>query len=421
MDRQRIFKVGYWLGHVSLQYGGIGPYALRVISSLLAEFNPGWHMALLCDADAHEAVSGIISGSKQSATVHRIPSVPVESAAHHGRFGKPVEIINHQSQPEPCDPAPQQHLKAWLEDLRLDLLHFTTPTPPHPQEHVPYAVPPLLETSAPYIVTVHDLQELHFPEYFSPAQRAIRAMHRWKTLDQSRQVIVSYDHVKDDLLKFFRLPPEKIQVCPIPFREIGWPEPTPQASRLYSERYAPRNPFLLYPAQTWPHKNHRRLIQSLEVARQRSGINLKLICTGHTNDFRKELDAQIEALNLGDAIYFTGIVPEDELAWLYRHASLVVIPTEYEAGSFPLMEAIMMGVPVICSDVTSLPETIGDQRFIFSPHDVQAMSDLIQRMLLDVRLREVNIANSKKQATRLRTVNAAAHFYAAYRSSLGLS
>jgi glycosyltransferase involved in cell wall biosynthesis len=85
------------------------------------------------------------------------------------------------------------------------------------------------------------------------------------------------------------------------------------------------------------------------------------------------------------------------LLWLYRNAALVVIPTEYEAGSYPLLEAMMLGAPVICSNVTSLPDAIEDKRFVFDPYDENALAALIQSMLANEPLRADNIANGLRQ------------------------
>ncbi len=297
-------------------------------------------------------------------------------------------------------------------------------SPPFPvREHVPYVVPTLLDVQVPYIVTVHDVQELHFPEYFSPAQRAIRAMHRWKTLDRAGKIIVSFDHVKADLIKYFNLPENKIHVCPIPFNSISLQEPTSAAAQKYNEGYAAWRPYLLYPAQTWRHKNHSLLFEALQrLQLQRQGQkNLRLVCTGGKNDYYSTLEAQLDEMGLRDSVLFTGVVAEDELLWLYRNAAVVTIPTKYEAGSFPLFEAIKQGVPVVCSDVTSLPETIGNRRFVFNPYDAQTLAELILRVVSDARFREENIANSIKQAERFSGINAATYFYAAYRSLMGIN
>ena len=78
----------------------------------------------------------------------------------------------------------------------------------------------------------------------------------------------------------------------------------------------------------------------------------------------------------------------------------------------------MLGSPVICSDVTSLPETIGDRRFVFYPDNTESLTALIFRMLTDTGFQQENLANSGVQAERLRRVNAAAYFYDAYRELL---
>ena len=282
-------------------------------------------------------------------------------------------------------------------------------------QELPHLVPPV-----PFIITMHDVQELHFPENFTPAQRAIRAVQYWKALEKACVVIVSFDHVKQDLIKYFGLPEDKVRVCPIPFREISLPEPTVAAAQSYARHYDHWRPFLLYPAHTWRHKNHLRLFQALrEVRRQRHGQNFKLICTGGIeHHYHAEVVEQVAELGLSDAILFAGIVPEDELRWLYERAALVTIPTKYEAGSFPLYEAMLLGSPVICSHVTSLPETIGDRRFVFDPDDTESLACLIFRMLTDAAFRRENLANSAAQTERLRKVNAAAYFYDAYRQLL---
>lgn len=399
MKNQRGFRVGFWLGDASLEYGGIGPYAFRVLTALVEDHEPGWRIVLLCGSEP---------GEKLKRTVARFPCA-VE-----------VSLI-------PSAPANSNYFKAWLEGLRLDLLHFPTQTILHRDLQVPYSLTmygveelPHLDPGVPCIVTMHDVQELHYPENFTPAQRAIRAVQYWKAMEKARKVIVSFDHVKKDLVRFFQLPEDKVHVCPIPFRWISLSEPTPEAAESYGAKYEAWSRFLLYPSHTWRHKNHILLLKALKDAQRRHHLDLRLICTGGINHhYHAEVLAQVEALGLTDSVLFAGIVPEDELRWLYQHTALVTIPTKYEAGSFPLYEAMIEGVPVVCSDVTSLPETINDRRFVFDTENVEGLSDLIFRMLSDAQFRRENLANSKEQAQRLRQVNAASYFYRTYSSLLG--
>jgi|GEM_PF-464328 len=410
MNDQRISRIGFWLGDASLEYGGIGPYAFRVLTSLLEDSEPGWHFVLLCDSEPAETLKKTIADFPGVVETSLIPPAPA----------------NEQLQLEQTLPSRSNYLKRWLNKLDLDLLHFPTQTILHRDLQIPYSLTlygveelPHVDLGVPFIVTMHDVQELHFPENFTPAQRATRAVHYWKAMEKAGKVIVSFDHVKEDLIKFFGLPPDKIHVCPIPFRSISLKEPDAAASLSYSEKYDELNPFLLYPSHTWRHKNHIQLLRALKEVQLRHLPTLRLICTGGINHhYHREVLAQVEALGLKDSVSFAGIVPEDELCWLYRHTALVTIPTKYEAGSFPLFEAMLLGSPVICSDVTSLPETINDRRFVFDPNDVEVLSNLISRMISDARFRQDNIANSLEQALRLRQVNAASYFYQTYRSLL---
>lgn len=414
-------RIGFWLGDASAEYGGIAPYAQRVLAALMSDAEPGWRIVLLCGNDIPFKIKQLMGDHPGLVEISPIPDSPLEKPRQ--LLGKIGARFNRHETPR----TPSWHyLQQWLARLDLDLLHFPTQTLLHPDLQTPYCLTmygveelPHLAPPVPYLITMHDVQELHFPENFTPAQRAIRAVQYWKALEKAGLVIVSFDHVKQDLIKYFGLPEDKIHVCPIPFRDISLQKPTVAAAQIYERKYELLTPFLLYPAHTWRHKNHLRLLQALREVRQRRGQNLKLICTGGTeHHYHAEVVAQVAELGLDDAVLFSGIVPEDELRWLYEQAVLVTIPTKYEAGSFPLFEAMMLGSPVICSNVTSLPETIGDDRFIFAADDAESLANLILRMHTDTVFRRANIANSAAQAERLRRVNAAAFFYDAYRKLL---
>lgn len=408
------------MGDASAEHGGIAPYAERVLTSLVSNAEPGWRIVLLCAGVSPVIIKQLASVYPGLLEIELLPRPPVD--AQPQLLDKIGARFRRDKTPQP----PWRYLQDWLAGLQLDLLHFPTQTLLHPDMQSPYCLTmygvqelPHFVLPVPHIITMHDVQELHFPENFTPAQRAIRAVQYWKALEKAGVVVVSFEHVKQDLIKYFGLPEDKVRVCPIPFRDISLQEPTPAAAESYARKYEAWTPFLLYPAHTWRHKNHFRLLQALRELRKDGGQNLKLICTGGTaHHYHAEVLAQVDEMNLSDAVLFSGIVPEDELRWLYEQAALVTIPTKYEAGSFPLYEAMLLGSPVICSHVTSLPETIGDRRFVFDPDDSEALANLIVRMLTDTVFRQENLANSAAQAERLRKVNAAAYFYDAYRQLL---
>jgi len=255
--------------------------------------------------------------------------------------------------------------------------------------------------SVPMISTLHDLQPFHYPEFFSEEEIRFRETHYRKSAEFSEKIIVSFQHVKDDILEFFGIPPGKIEVCP-----IGMPPPKEVDRSRFSEvrdKYRLTGAYLLYPANTWRHKNHAGLLKALRTLHDKYMIRISLVCTGYTyDDYFPEIQRLIDELDLKDYVNFSGYIPEEELLLLLANATLVVIPTLYEAGSFPLMEAMTQGVPVICSNVTSLPDTIGDLRFTFDPHNADEMAEKIAVMLTDDNLLSENKANSQKKVAESR-------------------
>lgn len=255
-------------------------------------------------------------------------------------------------------------------------------------------------TVRPVITTLHDVQELHFPEMFSPMQRLERAKYYKSLTEVSTLIMVSYEHVKLDLIKYFNCTAENVCVCLLEMKNLWFSKFSPN-DLVDLTNYNIHESFILYPAATWRHKNHINLIRSLAYLRDTEGVHINAVFTGNQTEYSTELLKEVGHLDLGQQVSFLGIVPENVLYTLYNNAVAVVVPTLYEAGSFPLMESILMKIPVICSAVTSLPETIGDERFLFNPKDIREMSEKIRSICQDEKYREDNISNSTIQSDRL--------------------
>ena len=192
------------------------------------------------------------------------------------------------------------------------------------------------------------------------------------------------------MINFFEVNPEKINTIFIGTSDNSLVPRSEQPTYSSST-----GPFLLYPAATWPHKNHINLIQAFHILLSREALpKLKLICTGHQTAYYSQIEALIKDLKLVDKVLFKGVVSDSELKQLYSKCIGVVVPTKYEAGSFPLMESIAQTIPVICSNVTSLPDTVRDKRFVFNPNDLSEMASIMRRLILDEEFRALSVANS---------------------------
>lgn len=263
----------------------------------------------------------------------------------------------------------------------------------------------------PCIATMHDVQELHFPEYFTSEQRAFRAVNYKRVIDNADAIIVSYDHIKNDIVKYFQKDEKEVHTILLDMQNLWFDSLEISSPSLLGKFKLPKD-FLLYPASTWEHKNHNVLINALEALKDEK---ISIVCTGHkTPYYHDTLKKRIENKHLQNQIKFLGIVSDEVLFELYHSCKALVIPTLYEAGSFPLMESILMGIPVICSKVTSLPETIGDDKFTFNPNNVSDVAEKIMQIWFDSDYIQENIALSKIQSQKLKNNNAGAKFESLY-------
>jgi len=265
--------------------------------------------------------------------------------------------------------------------------------------HAPFQNQPF-SRKAKNIFTLHDVQEIHFPEYFTPEARETRARGWLNNIKRTDRIVVSYEHVKKDIIKYFSFEEEKIHVILLNMNNL-WFSNYSNKDQTDTKELHGFNNFLLYPANTWQHKNHLRLLDAIAFLQRQEGIKINLVCTGNQNEHYQKIKSHIDNLGLDSQVKFLGIVSEKELFSLYHQSMGVVVPTTYEAGSFPLMESMMMRIPVVCSNVTSLPETIGNEEFIFDPLDISEITAKVKALWLDTEFRNRNIKNSKIMSDNL--------------------
>jgi len=262
----------------------------------------------------------------------------------------------------------------FYENLGCDVIHF-----PY-QEFIVCALPT--------IYNPHDLQHLHYPQFFTPSIIAWRATIYPAGCHFAHTVAVASQWVKQDVIDHYHVNPNKVQVIPWAPTTQTHPEPNPDSLAEVREKYKLNSLFALYPSMTWEHKNHIRLLEALALLRDRDGLKLHLVCTGHQNNFWPHIEERLKALQLQEQVKFLGLVPPGDLRALYRLAQFVVIPTLFEAASGPLFEAWQEGTPVACSTVTSLPEQAGDAALFFDPFSVEAIADAVAKMATNLDLRE---------------------------------
>jgi len=225
--------------------------------------------------------------------------------------------------------------------------------------HFPLSVmlPPLRRP--PAVSTVLDIQHEIYPRLFSRAELAYRKLVYGWTVKRSQIVITISEHERQVLIERLDLAPEKTRVIHLAIDHETF-KPGPEE----------REPFLLFPANNWPHKNHERLFEAFALLR-RERPELKLVLTGSGHE-RRQLPEGVQAL---------GHVKLDELASLYRRAACLVFPSLYEGFGQPPLEALASGCPVAVSRVASLPEVCGDAVRYFDPAEPEQIAAAVAEAL----------------------------------------
>jgi glycosyltransferase involved in cell wall biosynthesis len=260
-------------------------------------------------------------------------------------------------------------LAAWRE--KPDVFHA-----PH------YVLPPF--TPGRSVVTIHDCIHLMFPEYlpYRFAKVYARQMMRSATHRADRILTVS-ESSKRDILRFFSIDPDKIAVIYNAIDERFWTPPADTAMARVRERYQLEDPFVLYVGNVKPHKNVERLVEAFARVVQQRSDKLKLLIIGDEISKFQTLRRAVHRHQLHGQVRFLGFVGEDTLSVLYRLAGVFVFPSLYEGFGLPPLEAMACGAPVITSNVSSLPEVVGDAALLVDPYNPDEIAEAIVRVLSD--------------------------------------
>jgi len=149
--------------------------------------------------------------------------------------------------------------------------------------------------------------------------------------------------------------------------------------------------------------------------RQDHGLTIPLVCSGEPTEFYDRISAEVKTLGLSRQVVFLGFVGFDELSALYQLCSAVIIPSLFEAGSFPMWEAFLSERPAACSNVTSLPAQAGDAALVFDPYEVGEIADAMYKLWTDRDLCETLVARGRANISRYSWDTTARTFRALYR------
>lgn len=228
------------------------------------------------------------------------------------------------------------------------------------------------------------------------------------------RVIAISGAARDDLVATLKLPPGKIDVTHLGVRSENGA--TPLAAESVRERFGlGPEPIVLCVAQKRSHKNLATLVSMLARLRD---VPAQLVIPGAPTPYEEELRSLAAELGVASRAHFPGWVSEEELEGLYAAAACFVLPSLEEGFGLPILEAMSRGIPVACSNRSSLPEVAGDAAVLFDPLDPAAVADAVGRLLADAELRSTLAERGLRRAAEFTWERTAEATLASYRAAI---
>ena len=261
------------------------------------------------------------------------------------------------------------------DELAFDLVHSTCS----------YINPEVI--AFPGILTIQDLQHLHYPEFFAKADWEDRERLYRESAARARHIICGSEFTRRDVNARYGVPLERMTtIWNIPSSAV-WREIAPGRRRELLDAMGVTGRFLFYPAHCWPHKNHARLLQAVgSIAGELPG-DMSVVLTGGPFPAEHPAAVLMRERQDGARVRHLGYRSPLEVRALFQDCVALVFPSLFEGFGMPVAEAIIAGKPVACSNVTSLPEIGGDAAVMFDPLDVREMAARILDIATNAGLR----------------------------------
>ena len=382
--------------------GGAKIFVLELLRRL-AEMAPQTQFVLLTQAASHQALAAldrpnmrrlmVVGPAVTNSLRSRLPGLASRVLPHlPARLRRAVSRLGYSLNAA----LKRSGSGTLLRDMGADLLFC------------PFTAPTYFEPGISTVCTIYDLQYKIYPEFFA----AEDVVHRDRTfIEACRRASVLTaisDYSRDSAIAHGSLDPARIRTIHLRMAQrisTGAEHDKTVLSRLglTPQRY------LIYPANFWKHKNHEMLLTAFGIACHGGlAADIKLVCTGAPGARQEWLMNAARTMNQGDRVLFPGYLPNAELAALMANCSGLVFPSLYEGFGLPVIEAMAAGVPIACSNATSLPEVAADAAILFDPRVptqiAQAIISLVEDEALRARLiqagqqRAVEFSNAKRMA-----------------------
>jgi glycosyltransferase involved in cell wall biosynthesis len=279
--------------------------------------------------------------------------------------------------------------------------------------HEPAFVGPLA-SRCPFVVTIHDLSFLLYPQGFRTLNRLYLKVLTRLSVSRARRIIAVSNSTKQDLVRLYGISPALVDTVHNGVDPSFRPLPAADVAAFKLSRKLPEH-LILFVGTLEPRKNVVHLVRSYARLPE---PRPPLLFVGGKGWLYDEVFTCVEGLDLADQVRFVGYVPPQDLPWWYNAADLFVYPSLYEGFGLPLLEAMACGTPVIASTASSLPEVVGQAGLLVDPRDIDALATAMDQVLRNMDRRDEMRTAGLKQARGFSWQETARQTVGSYRQAL---
>jgi glycosyltransferase involved in cell wall biosynthesis len=255
----------------------------------------------------------------------------------------------------------------------------------------------------PNIFPVHDLQhrlQPHFPEVSAGGEFRRREYIYRNAVPAAAAILTDSLAGKEDVVALYGADPHTVH--PLPYLASTMPSHSidPGTTRNIKDRYRLPARYFFYPAAFWQHKNHARIIEALRLLRDEEGLRVDMVFAGGLRHEYQALTQLVAAYSLLDQVHFIGYVPDEDLPSLYQGADALVMPTFFGPTNIPVLEAWVMGCPVISSDIRGIREQVGEAGILVDPCDERQLAHAMRELYISADLRRSLAAQGRQRVAQ---------------------
>ncbi|MAG36538.1 MAG: glycosyl transferase family 1 [Dehalococcoidia bacterium] len=356
------------------QVAGVGRYTRSLVQALLRTVNDDSYTLLYAGAlpPSH------LSTSKEGEGVVTLRRLPVPERL--------LTVLWHR-----------WRLPVWADLFAPGSAVFYSPN---------FVLPPLRRARG--VVTVHDLSFIRYPETHDSGLVTFLRSAVPRAVKAAALVLTDSEHTRQDTIELLGVPAEKTAVLLSAADPIFRPMEDPAALGALRRRRRLDQPYVLSVGTVQPRKNLTRLVAAVRLLREQTGEDVLLVHAGRRGWLYADVQQAVQENQMADSFRLIEDADDSELRQLYAGAVALAYPSLYEGFGLPCVEAMACRCPVVASNVSSLPELVGDAGLLVEPTDVEGLADALSRCLDYSELRDTLIERGTARAARFTWEHSAA-------------